>query len=419
MAKIEKINSREIYNSQGFPTLETTVVLNDGTTGVASVPSGDFYNEYAAVNLVDHDQKRFHGQGVLKAVDHINNIIQLNLRGYDANKQQEIDKKLIELDGTENKSKFGANGMLSVSIAVARAAAKNSGQPLYLHIRQFIKQENSPRKVPIIILSFINGGAPAENLLDFRDFFALFATFKTFEESIQMGLEIQSSLRTIIKNNNSLPLYSIEGGYALPLVNNEEAFSLLAQALDTANIRLGYDVFFGIDANADSFYTNGKYKIKDKSRSLTTEELVSFYNNLVLKYPIIYIEDPFGADDLEGWEKIVKQVSQDTIIVGDHITSTNPYRLQTALDKKAISGITIKPIQIGTVIESLAVMQVARVTGLKIIVSHQNGSTTDDFLADFAVAVNADYINFGPLTRAESIVKYNRLLEIERQLNKI
>lgn len=418
MAKIKEIQSREIFNPQGGATVETVVILDDGTIGVASVPSGDSDSKYAAVNLVDGQMGHFQGQGVLKAVANVVNVIAPKIIGIEVNKQQDIDRIIIELDGTQNKGILGANATLSVSMAVAKAAARSLGLPLYLYLRQFVKRENSHFKLPTLILSLINGGRRAENLLDFRDFFIIPGSFKTFEESLQIGFALQSSLRTILKGSNLLPLFSIEGGYALPLANNAEAFSLLSQALETVNIRLGYDVFFGIDANADAFYNNGDYRIKDRSMSMSSDDLISFYANLISAYHILYIEDPLAVDDWDGWEKIAKQVSQETIIVGDLLTATNPYRLQMALAKKAVSGITIKPIQIGTVMESLAVMEIARISGLKIVVSHQSGSSMDDFLADFAVAVSADYVNFGPLTRGEYMIKYNRLLEIEKQMKK-
>lgn len=418
MAKIKEIHSREVFTSQGAPTIETTVVLDDGTISVASVPSEDLDSRYAAVNLIDNELKHFQGHGVLKAVANVTNVIAPKLAGFEVNKQQEIDRIMIELDGTQNKSRLGANAILSVSMAVAKAAAKSSGYPLFLYLHQFIKNENFQAKLPTLILSMINGGRRAENLLDFRDFFIIPASFKTFEESLQIGFALQSSLHTILKGNNLLPLFSIEGGYALPLANNAEAFSLLSQALESINIRLGYDVFFGIDASADSFYINGDYRIKDRSTSMSSDDLISFYANLISAYHILYIEDPLGVEDWDGWEKISKKISEGTIIIGDLLTATNPYRLQMALAKKAISGIAIKPIQIGTVIEALAVMEIARISGLKIVVSHQSGSSADDFLADFAVAVGADYVNFGPLTRCEYMVKYNRLLEIEKQLEK-
>lgn len=418
MAKIKEIHSREIFNTQGSATVETLVVLEDGSTGISSVPSGDSDSKYSAVNLTDNDLSHFQGQGVMKAVANVENIIAPKLIGYEANRLQEIDKIMIELDGTQNKSRIGANAMLSVSISVAKAAAKSVGIPLYLYLRQFVKHENTQTKLPTLILSLINGGRRAENLLDFRDFFIIPGSFKSLEESLQMGFTLQSSLRTILKGNNLLPLFSIEGGYALPLANNAEGFSLLSQALNPLNIRLGYDVFFGIDANADAFYTNGDYKIKDSSMSMSSDDLISFYTNLISAYHILYIEDPLSVDDWDGWEKISKEVSRETIIIGDLLTATNPYRLQMALARKAVSGITIKPIQIGTVIEALAVMEIARTSGLKIIVSHQSGSSVDDFLADFAVAAGADYVNFGPLTRGEYMVKYNRLLEINKQLKK-
>jgi len=419
MAKIKEIHSREIYNCQGSATVETVVILEDKTIGVSSVPSSDLDSKYSAVNLVDNVQNHFLGQGVLKAVSNIKDIIAPKLIGYEADKQQEIDKIMIELDGTQNKSRLGANAMLSVSMAVAKAAAKSSEQELYVYLRNFVKHDDSNFKLPNLIISLINGGSRAYNLLDFRDFFIIPASFKTIEESIQIGFMLLTSLRTILKASNYLPFFSIEGGYALPLVNNAEVFTLLCQSLKVTNNRLGYDVFFGIDANADTFYVDGSYKIKDRSMSISSNDLISFYVDLISAYHILYIEDPLAVDDWDGWEKMSRQVGHETIIVGDLLTATNPYRLQMALQKKAVSGITIKPIQIGTVIEALAVMEIARISGLKIVVSHQSGSSTDSFLADFAVAIGADYVNFGPLTRGEYIVEYNRLLEIEAQIKKV
>lgn len=418
MAKIKEIHSREIYNSQSSVTVETVVVLDDGTIGIASAPCGDPDSKYSAVNLVDNDQSRFLGQGVLIAVENVLNIIAPKLIGFEVNKQREIDMMMIELDGTQNKGRLGANVILSVSMAVAKAAAKSCGQELYVYLRNFVKRDDSGFKLPTLIMSLINGGKKAENLLDFRDFFIIPGSFKTLRESLQIGFLLQSSLRTILKGNNLLPLFSIEGGYALPLANNTEVFSLISQSLEITNNRLGYDVFLGIDANANAFYIDGSYKIKDRSMFMSSDDLISFYANLISTYHILYIEDPLAVDDWDGWEKMSKQVGRETILVGDLLTATNPFRLQMALQKKAVSGITIKPIQVGTVIEALAVIEIARISGLKIVVSHQSGDSMDNFLADFAVAVGADYVNFGPLTKGEYMIKYNRLLEIEAQINK-
>lgn len=416
MAKIKEIHSREILNSQGNPTIETVVILNDGNMGVSSVPSMDSDNKYSTVNLIDHDQNRFLGMGVQKAVENVLSIIAPKIIGYDAHKQQEIDKILIELDGTQNKGRLGANTTFSVSCAIAKAAAKSSMLPMYLYLRQFIKHENIPHTMPTAIFSLINGGRHAGNFLDFKDFLLVPASFKTFEESLQMAYTIQKGVYTTMVSKNLPPLYSIEGGYAPALTNNSDAFSLLSDTLEACNFRLGYDAFFGLDANSDAFYNDKKYKIKDRQTQLSSSELLSYYVEIINKYHILYMEDPLGGDDWEGWEKMEREISEETTIVGDVLTASNPYRLQMALDKKAISGMVIKPIQAGTVIEALAVLEVARTSGIKIVISHQRGDTIDDFIADFAVAVSADYVNFGPLTRGEYIVKYNRLNDIEKQL---
>jgi enolase len=354
--------------------------------------------------------------GVTKAVQNIETTISENLSGIDASKQQELDKIMIELDGTQNKSRLGANAMLSVSMAVAKAAAKSSVLPLYLYLRDFIKKENTELKIPTPAFNILNGGKHAGYNLDLQDFLVIPASSKPFHESLEMGMTIYQSLRNLLVHNNLTTLIADEGGFAPTLPTNEDALSFVSEAISSANLRLGYDVFLGIDAAATSFFKGQHYKIRDKSALMTARELIPFYQDLVKKYHILYLEDPLAEDDWEGWSQIGKVISSDTIIIGDDLTVTNPYRLQMALDKQAISGIVIKPNQIGTVIEALAVVEVARVAGIKIIVSHRSGETNDDFIADFAVAVSADYVKFGPPVRGENIAKHNRLLEIERQL---
>ncbi len=416
MAKIKEIKAQEILDSRGNPTIETTVVLQDGSVGVASCPSGASVGSYEAWELRDHDDKRFSGLGVLKAVNNVNSIIAPALVGMDSSKQQDIDKTVINLDGTQNKGKLGANATLSVSMAVCKAGARNSMLPLFLYLRQFIKTENTALKIPTPLFNFINGGKHAGDNLDLQEFFVIPATSKPYNEALEMGVNIYTVLRNTLKENGLSTLIGDEGGYAPKLATNKDAFVLLKQAIDKTNLRFGFDVFFGLDAASNSFYQDKQYRLKDRSMPFSTDDLIAFYQELNKQYRILYLEDPLFEDDWEGWAKISSKMSQDTIIVGDDLVATNPYRLQMAIDKKAITGVIIKLNQIGTVIECLAVVEVARAAGLKIIVSHRSGETNDDFIADFSVAVSADYVKFGATARGERVAKYNRLLQIEKQI---
>lgn len=416
MAKIKQIKAREILDSRGNPAVEATAILSDGAVGVASCPSGASVGTYEAVELRDHDQARFKGLGVLKAVENIEKIIAPKLLGMEASKQQEIDKTLLELDGTQNKGRLGANATLSASMAVSDAAAKSAVLPLFLYLRQFIHKENTSLKIPSPVFNLINGGMHAGNNLDFQEFQVIPATSKPYSEALLTGTTIYNSLKDVLKQNNLPILVGDEGGFGPTLASNMEAFALLKQVVAAANLRVGFDVFFGLDAAANHLYHNGQYFIKDKSMPFSPSDLSAYYETLNKEYDLLYIEDPFFEDDWSAWANLSTKISHDTIIAGDDLTATNPYRLQMAIDKKAITGIIIKPNQIGTVLEALAVVEVARAAGLKIIVSHRSGETNDSFIADFAVAVSADYVKFGAPVRGERVSKYNRLLQIENQI---
>lgn len=422
MSKIKQIKAVEILDSRGNPTVETTVVLSDGAFGTASCPSGSSIGTYEAVELRDHNEKHFKGEGVLKAIENIQNIIAPKLLGLDAPRQQEVDKIMIELDGTQNKSRLGANATLPVSMAVAKAAAQASVLPLFLHLRQFIKREASspnqttPLKIPTPLFNLINGGKHADGNLDFQEFLIIPASSKQYLESLEMATSVYKSLKEILKKNNLSTLIGDEGGFAPKLAANLDAFALLKQAIDLSLYRLGFDVFLGLDAASNSFFENGQYRLRDKAASISSNDLIAYYQEAKKQFELLYLEDPLSEDDWDGWIKLCLKLSQNTIIVGDDLTVTNPYRLQMALDKKAISGIIIKPNQIGTVIEALAVVEIAREAGLKTIVSHRSGETNDDFIADFAVAAGADYVKFGAPVRGERVAKYNRLLHIEEQI---
>lgn len=418
MTQIKDIKAFEIFDSRGNPTVEVRVALEDKTITVASCPSGASVGTYEAVELRDKNQNRFGGMGVLNAVENVNTTIAQKLIGTEVNDQRKIDKILIELDGTPNKSKLGANATLAVSMSIAKAAAKSANLPLYAYLRQYIQQDEDlpPLHIPTPLFNIINGGKHAENTLDFQEFMIIPASSKSYQEALMIGINVYNSLKKVLEANRLSTLIGDEGGFGPNLTNNMEAFSYIRQAVENVNLRFGFDVFFGLDAASNSFFSQSRYIFKENNRKLSTNDLVSYYEELDKKHPLLYLEDGIAEDDLEGWQKLSQKISDQTILVGDDLTVTNPFRLQMALDKKAITGIIIKPNQIGTVMEALAVVEMARKAGLKITVSHRSGETNDDFIADFAVAVSADYAKFGSPARGERIAKYNRLLSIDRQI---
>jgi len=416
MATITSVTAREILDSRGNPTVEATITLNDGTVATAATPSGASVSSYEAIELRDNDQKRYLGKGVLTAVNNVNTILAPQLLNMDPTTQQAIDQKMIAIDGTENKGKLGANGILAVSMAVTKAAAKTSQMPLYQYIRTNVIRETGDYKMPIPMFNIINGGKHAEGSVDMQEFMVIPASFKKFHEGLELGVTVTKKLKEILKENNLTTLVGDEGGFGPSLATNEEPLSLIAKAIEAATLRTGYDAYLGIDAASGSFYSDKKYKIKGHNSGMSGNDLIQVYQGLLTKYPILYLEDPLSEDDWEAWSKMFHETSKDTLIVGDDLTSTNPFRLQMAIEKKAISGIIIKPNQIGTVSEAAAVVAIARAAGIKIIVSHRSGETNDDFIADFAIGVRADYVKFGAPIRGERLAKYNRLLAIETEL---
>lgn len=416
MATISQIIPREILDSRGNPTIETTVILSDNTVGTASVPSGASTGAYEAKELRDGDTKRFRGMGVLKAIENIRTIIAPKLAGKVATNQAEVDNVMITVDGTDNKSTLGANAILSVSMATARAAAKSVALPLFQYLHQFIKTETKQLKIPSALFNVINGGKHADGNVDFQEFIITPAMAIPYSQALQMALTIYESLKKTLRQNNYTTLVGDEGGFAPNLTTNQAAFALLKQACEGAGYRPGFDVFFGIDVASNSFFKNGKYALKDHPAGVTSAELIALYENIHKEYKLLYLEDPLSEDDWDGWVELYTKLSQQTLIVGDDLIATNPYRLQTAITKKAISAIIVKPNQIGTIIEALAVVGIAHQAGIKVIVSHRSGETNDDFIADFAVAACADYVKFGAPARGERVAKYNRLLQIEKEL---
>lgn len=418
MAKIKDIIAREILNSLGIPTVETTVVLNDGSSGTASSPTGSQTGIYEVAEIKDHDQNRFNGLGVLTAVKNIEDQIKPNLIGKDSSGQQEIDRIMIGLDGTQNKSRLGANAMLSVSMAIAKASSVSSVLPLFLYLREFIKKESLGLKIPTPIFTFITGGGNMGKV-NFAEFLVVPASSKPFQESLQTGAAIYRSLKEVLLSRNLSTLASDIGAFSPNIASNRDGLSLIKEAIDKTTQKIGFDVFFGLNSRASIFWNNGKYLLKDASMSFSSHDLTLYYLELKKEFDLLYLEDPFASDDWDGWADINSSISSQAIIAGSDLISTNPYRLQMVLDRKSATAIVIKPGQIGTITEALAVSEMARHSGLKLIVSGRTGETNDDFIADFATAISADYIKLGGLVRGERIAKYNRLLQIERNIKSL
>jgi len=416
MAKIKTIEASEVLNAKGFPTVEALVILSDGKVGVASCPTGENIGHYEAVNLRDNDENHSEGQGVNKAINNIRNVIAPQLIGKEVKHQSEIDKIMIDLDGTQNKSRLGANATLAVSMAVAKAGAESSVLPLYLYLRQFVKEDHGALKIPTPIFNLISGGNKSSHFANFYEFLVVPASAKPYLECIQIGEAIHKSLKQLVETKYARIFDDYEEGFSLDLTTNKEAFSLIQQAIESTYVKLGFDVFFGLNSRASTFFKNGRYRIIDNPMALSSGDLVNYYDQLNKDIHLLYLEDPLDQDDWDGWTLLFKKLSGTTVIAGGDLISTNPYRLQMAIDKKAVNAIVIKPNQIGTVIESLAIAEAARETGLKLIVSHRSSETNDDFLSDFSVAIAADYIKIGSIARGENIAKYNRLLQIENQL---
>jgi len=416
MAKIKSIKAREILDSRGNPTVETTVVLDNNSQAETSVPSGASLGKYEAVELRDRDPKRYKGMGVLKAVDNVNNIIAPKIVGMDANNQVAIDKTLIELDGTANKVKLGANAILSVSQAVVEAAAVSNKVPSYKYVASLYGFELT-EKMPVPTFNLINGGKHGAGNLEFQEFHIIPSGRKAYNEVLRMAEEIYQTLEEVLIKHGAIHSVGDEGGYAPDLFTNADALELLTRAINEADYIFNKDVFLGLDVAASFFYKEGKYLIKDRTMPMETDELITFYKELNKQYPLFLLEDGFHEDDWKGWTAITKELS-DTIIVGDDLLATNKYRIEQAIKKKACNAVLVKPNQIGTISETAYVVLRAREAGWKIIVSHRSGETNEDFIADFAVGVNADYTKFGAPARGERVAKYNRLLAIEEELSK-
>lgn len=412
MPKIKEIKAREILDSSGNPTVEVVVFLDNGLSAKASVPSSSNDNNQGIFELRDGDSKRYRGLGVLRAVEKIKEVIFPSLLGLDVTKQSEIDKILIELDGTETKKNLGVNSMLAVSLACARAAAISSKQELFLYLQKTFEIKNSP-KIPQPLFNIFNGGKHADTNLDFQEFLLIPKKTDT-SKMIQIGSEIFHELGRVLKESNYDTDTGLEGGYAPDLDSSIEAIELILAAA----IRVGYipgkDLHLGIDVGSNILYEekNKKYLFPLDNSYFSSTSLLSLYNDWFKKYPLIYLEDALSDSDWEGWRELTRELGDKMMIVGDELFSSKPNFLRRGLKEKAANSIVIKPNQLGTLTETVDCIRLAQKHGYKVIISHRGGETVDDFIVDLAVAAGADYLKAGSLSRGERLAKYNRLLEI-------
>ena len=418
MSRIAAIRGREIIDSRGNPTVEADVILDSGAMGRAAVPSGASTGTREAVELRDGDKKRYGGKGVLKAVENINTVLQQALLGHDVTDQEGIDKKMIDLDATENKSRLGANALLAISLAAAHAAANDSRQGLYRYLGQAIGDAREP-VMPVPMMNIINGGAHANNSLDIQEFMILPVGAPTFREALRYGAEIFHALKKILADRGLSTAVGDEGGFAPDLGSNEEALEVILQAIDKAGYKAGKDIYLGLDAASTEFFKDGRYDLESENRRFTATEFTKYLADLAARYPIITIEDGMGEADWAGWAELTRAVGDRIQLVGDDLFVTNTKILAEGIAKRTANAILIKPNQIGTLTETLAAIAMAEKAGYASVISHRSGETEDATIADLAVATAASQIKTGSLSRSDRTAKYNQLLRIELALGKV
>ncbi|MDY7027981.1 MAG: phosphopyruvate hydratase [Spirochaetota bacterium] len=414
MSTIEFIEAREILDSRGNPTVEVDVFLEDGSMGRAAVPSGASTGVHEAVELRDGDKSRFMGKGVLKAVENVNNIIAPEMIGLDALDQVDIDRTMIELDGTENKSKLGANAILGVSMATARAAADFLGLPLFKYLGAY-----HANTLPVPMANIINGGSHADNSVDFQEFMVMPVGADSVRDGIRMITEVFHNLKAILKSNGYSTAVGDEGGFAPNLKSNEEAVEVILEAIDKAGYKAGKDIYIALDPAASEFYDadKGKYVFKKSDgRELSSQEMASYWAEWIDKYPIISLEDGMAEDDWDGWKDLTEKAGGKCQLVGDDLFVTNTKRLKDGIDRGIANSILIKVNQIGTLTETFEAVEMAKRAGYTAVVSHRSGETEDNFIADLVVALETGQIKTGSLSRSDRLAKYNQLMRIEDYL---
>ncbi len=416
MSKIEKIQAREILDSRGNPTVEVTVELENGVKAKAGVPSGASTGAHEALELRDNDESRYGGKGVLQAVQNINTVIAGEIVGMDASAQEEIDKKMIELDGTENKSKLGANAILGVSLAICRVQAKADNKSLFRHIADLFGFEANKFKT-IPMFNIVNGGEHADSGLCIQEFKLVPRGIEKYSEQLRAGSEVFHTLKKNLAKSGYSVAVGDEGGFAPKLESNSQALELINQAISDAGYTPGKDVFVALDAAANSFFDeeSGEYLLKPENEKVSKDNLVNLYNEWIEKYNIISVEDGLMEEDWSGWRMMNEKIGEKVMIIGDDLLVTNVKRLQKAIEEKACNAVLIKVNQIGTLTETIDCMKLAKENNMKTIISHRSGETTDEFIADLAIGAEADFIKSGSLSRGERICKYNRLLEISKE----
>jgi len=418
MSKITSIKGREILDSRGNPTVEVEVELESGIKATAAVPSGASIGTYEALELRDGEPNRYGGLGVLNAVENVNTKITEAIVGMEVDEQEEIDKKMIELDGTENKSNLGANAILGVSLAVCRAAATEKNLPLYKYIKEKFGIRNSKFSIPIPMFNVINGGQHSDSGLSIQEYKIIPNGIKTFKEQLRAGSEIFHTLKKILSSLGQSTSVGDEGGFAPKLESNAKALELINEAIEKASYKKGTEVNLGVDAAANSFFDEkeNKYIFKPENAAMERETLINIYNEWTQKYNVLSVEDGLNENDWEGWRMMNEKIGEKTIIIGDDLLVTNVKRLEKAIAEKACNAVLIKVNQIGTLSETIKCIKLAKKNKMKVVVSHRSGETTDDFISDLAVGAGAEYMKSGSLSRGERICKYNRLLRIEEEI---
>jgi enolase len=417
MAQIKKVFAREILDSRGNPTVEVEVELDSGIRAVAAVPSGASTGTFEALELRDGDKKRFGGLGVSKAVENVNGEIQKAVLGMDASDQKKIDAKMLELDGTENKSKLGANAILGVSLAVARAAAMEADIPLYRYIAKTFDFSDK-FEMPIPMFNIINGGKHSDSGLSVQEYKLVPDGVKTFKEQLRAGSEIFHKLKDILSSEGQSIAVGDEGGFAPRLESNSKPLELINRAIAESGYEAGKEVNIGVDVAASSFFDEkeNQYIFKPESNGINRETLVNIYNDWISKFHVISVEDGLNENDWEGWRAMEEKIGEKVMTIGDDLLVTNVKRLETAIAEKACNSVLIKVNQIGSLSETIDCIKLAKKNDMRIVISHRSGETTDDFIADLAVGAHAEYIKSGSLSRGERICKYNRLMRIEEEI---
>ncbi|GAB4405640.1 MAG: phosphopyruvate hydratase [Thermodesulfovibrionales bacterium] len=409
MGKIIEIKAMEVLDSRGNPTIQAEVLIEGGIAGKAAVPSGASTGEREALELRDGGN-RYHGKGVLNAVRNVLQEIAPRLRGIDSRDHAYIDNLMIELDGTENKSRLGANAILGVSLAVCKASALEAGMPLYRYIGGC-----NARELPVPMMNILNGGAHADNNLDIQEFMIMPAGMPNFSSALRAGSEVLHTLKSILKKNGLSTAVGDEGGFAPDLKSNEDAIKLIIQAIEDSGYTPGKDIYIALDPAASEFYSEGRYRFE--GRTLSSDEMISYYEGLVKRYPLLSIEDGLSENDWGGWKNLTKRLGKDVQLVGDDIFVTNTRIIKEGIKEGIANSVLIKLNQIGTLTETLDAIETAKRAGYTAVISHRSGETEDTTIADLAVACNTGFIKAGSITRSERVAKYNRLMEIEKELS--